>query len=189
MQNNHFSSESSFYEFLQNLQQEILEQIDKKASLDDVKQNISHSFEKAYEEISRQNILNEEVARLKKSFPQTRLLDNKEVLVHERGNQWFNLGTCESHQEVEYKVLEYFCRGAFKTEPYRRSDLNRQFHEYMRAGINDYFGTDFTEEDMELIYTYLGNGIHRELTIQFFESGFDLAVLEDYRASRQKQTM
>lgn len=115
---------------------------------------------------------------LKKSFPETKLLYNGEVVVHITGNQYFNLETCESHQEVEYKVLEWLSRGAYKTDPYyTRKDLTRKFHEYMRKGINSYLGTDFSESDMELIYTYLGNGCNRARTIQFFESGFDMGVL------------
>jgi len=119
-----------------------------------------------------------ETELLKKSFPETRLLQNGEVVVHIKGNQYFNLETCESHQEVEYKVLEWFSRGAYKTDPYGpRKDLTRRFHEYMRNGINHYLGTDFSESDMELIYTYLGNSCNRALTTQFVESGFDIGVL------------
>lgn len=33
---------------------------------------------------------------------------------------------------------------------------------------------------MELIYTYLGNGIQHDLCLRFVESGYDLEVLREY---------
>lgn len=40
-------------------------------------------------------------------------------------------------------------------------------------GINKFLETDFTEEQMEVIYTYLGNSIHHSRTIEFIENGYD----------------
>lgn len=136
-------------------------------------------------EEDKKQLMTDALAKLKKCFPQTKLLANGEVVVHIKGNQWFNLSTCKSSQEVSYKVLEYFSRGAYKTEPYRnRSDLTKKFHKYMLDGINEYLNTDFTEEDMELIYGKLGNGVNRSLTEEFFNSQFDMELLQTPKMQR-----
>ena len=55
----------------------------------------------------------------------------------------------------------------------------------MLKGINDYLNTNFDFDDMEIIYTYLGNGVNRPLTIAFIESGYDMGVIERYEESRK----
>jgi hypothetical protein len=37
----------------------------------------------------------------------------------------------------------------------------------MLNGINQFLGTSFTHDDMELIYTYLGNAIKHDKTVEF----------------------
>lgn len=47
----------------------------------------------------------------------------------------------------------------------------------MLDGINDFLETDFTENDMEEIYQYLGNAINHKKTVGFIESEYDFKVL------------
>ena len=49
----------------------------------------------------------------------------------------------------------------------------------MLSGINQFLGTDFTEKDMEQIYTYLGNRCNHAKTLKFITSGYDMSVLKD----------
>lgn len=48
---------------------------------------------------------------------------------------------------------------------------------YHRDGINRFCGTDFSYDDMRIIYTYLGNRCNHEKTLRFIRSGYDMAVL------------
>ena len=93
-------------------------------------------------------------------------------------NEYFNLGKCKDELEVKCKVLEWFSRGAFKTEPFRSKKANRELHAFMLKGINKFLGTDFSEQDMSVIYQYLGNGINRNLSIAFINNGFDFNILD-----------
>lgn len=61
------------------------------------------------------------------------------------------------------------CVQAF-TKPLRKEHLD---------GINKLLDTKFTPEDMEYIYTNLGNGINHELCMKFVKSGYDLKVIEE----------
>ena len=49
---------------------------------------------------------------------------------------------------------------------------------FILNGINQFLDTDFTEKDMEQIYTYLGNACNHEKTLRFIASGYDMSVLE-----------
>ena len=117
---------------------------------------------------------------LKESFPKGEFLshmDPLEFVAHPRGNVYFVIGNCNSKIDVDCKVLEYFSRAAYKTEPYYSVSSNNKFHKYFIDGINHYFGTQFTKEDIEVIYTYLGNACNHSKTIDFISSRFDMSIL------------
>lgn len=95
-----------------------------------------------------------------------------------RVNTYFRLEDVNTLLDAKCKVIAYLSRAAFKTEPYRVNFLNQRVHDYHLGGINDFLGTDFTERDMELIYTRLGNDINRSLCEKFIKSGYDMSVLE-----------
>lgn len=65
-----------------------------------------------------------------------------------------------------------FARGVYEafTKPLCKEHLD---------GINKLLDTKFTPEDMEYIYTNLGNGINHELCMKFVKSGYDLKVIEE----------
>lgn len=110
-------------------------------------------------------------------FPRSVINQNGEFIAHIKANEYFILRDCETELDVKCKVLEWFSRGAYKTEPYGNKQKNDEFHKFMRDGINQFLGTDFTEEDMEIIYTYLGNRCNHKKTIRFIENGYDIQVL------------
>ena len=115
---------------------------------------------------------------LMKCFPNSIINHNMEFIAHVRTNQYILLGDCQTELDVKCKVLEWFSRSAYKTEPYRTKQKNDEFHKFMRTGINTFLGTLFTEEDMNLIYTYLGNRCNHELTVQFVCRDYDLHWLK-----------
>ena len=117
--------------------------------------------------------------KLAKAFPKSFINSALEFIAHREANEWFRLEDCECEFDVKCKVLEWFSRGAYKTEPFYDYDKNEEFHNFMLNGINVFLGTDFTEEDMEIIYTYLGNRCNHEKTEKFIESGYDMEVLKE----------
>ena len=48
----------------------------------------------------------------------------------------------------------------------------------MLNGINGFLGTDFTEDDIAIIYQKLGNRVRHSLTEEFVNSGYDMTVLK-----------
>lgn len=102
----------------------------------------------------------------------------EEFIAHEKANEYFILHNCETELDVKCKVLEWFSRGAYKTEPYRSKKKNDEFHEFMLNGINHFLGTEFNEDDIEEIYIHLGNACNHQKTILFIESGYDMEVFD-----------
>lgn len=108
-------------------------------------------------------------------------INNKRIRVPKRGvfvNLYFLIDNIETKDEVKCKILEYFSRPAHKTM-YGSENTDNLIHQYILDCINQYLNTNFTEEDMNLIYTRLGNGIKRTLTLKFIESGYDLNILKE----------
>jgi len=111
------------------------------------------------------------------SFEGSFINDRDEFIAHERTNQYFLLGDCETPEDIEAKVIEWLSRAAFKTQPYYQEWRNRKLHEFILDGINAFLETSFTEKDMEIIYQRLGNAIRHDLTMKFINSGFDVGML------------
>lgn len=98
-------------------------------------------------------------AKLLECFPGSFIRDSDDVgyefIAHPRTNQSFILEDCHYVEDIEAKMLEWLSRAAFKTAPYSQEWRNRRFHEFMLSGVNAFLDTDFSEEDMDLIYTYI----------------------------------
>lgn len=118
------------------------------------------------------------ITRLMKCFPNSFINHNGEFIDHAKSNTYFILRDCKTELDLKCKVLEWLSRAAYKTEPYHRRDKNDEFHKFMRGGIIEFLGANFSESDMETIYTYLGNACNHKKTVRFVESGYDMSVLE-----------
>ena len=118
------------------------------------------------------------IQKLMNCFQNSVINQNGEFIAHLKSNTYFILKNCKTELDVKCKIIEWFSRSAYKTCPYDSVRSNKQFHKFMLEGINKFLGTEFTENDMETIYTYLGNACHHNLTIEFIESGYDMSILE-----------
>lgn len=117
------------------------------------------------------------VSKLMGAFPESFINHNGEFIAHRESNTYFILRSCETETDVKCKVLEWLSRAAYKTAPFKERK-NRAFHKFMLDGINEFLGTAFSGGDMEQIYTYLGNAVDHEKTIQLIESGYDMGALK-----------
>lgn len=95
---------------------------------------------------------------------------NNELIIHPGRNSYFILTGIKSEIELKAKVLEWLSREAIKGG-------TRVTMAYHLNGINEVLGTNFTAEQMETIYTYLGNAVKHDKTLKFIESGYDFGVI------------
>lgn len=114
-----------------------------------------------------------------KAFPKSFINKKDEFVAEERSNQYFMLSDCEYPEDIDCKVLEWLSRAACKGAPFNQEWRNRKFRKFMLDGINNFPETNFSEEEMGEIYTYLGNACNHTKTKQFVESGFDIKVLKE----------
>lgn len=122
------------------------------------------------------------LTRLYLAFPGSKINRNGEFIAHVPANAYFILRDCENETDVKCKVLEWLSRAAYKSEPFQSDVKNMRLHDTMLEGINVFLGTNFSFEDMETIYTYLGNRCNHPRTLRFIESGYDVSMLEeDYK--------
>ena len=127
-------------------------------------------------------------AKLLECFPGSYINVRDEFIAHPRTNQYFLLNNCQTVEDIEAKVLEWLSRPAFKTQPYSQEWRNRRFHELMLAGVNSFLDTDFSEEDMELIYTYMGCGIKHSLMLDFIDHDMSMKWLRDRVAESREES-
>ena len=78
--------------------------------------------------------------------------------------------TATSLWQISKRKQEWLSREASKS-------IDPKSQVYHLNGINTFLGTNFTQEDMVEIYTYLGNRCDHARTLRFIESGYDLAAL------------
>ena len=87
--------------------------------------------------------------RLAVAFPLLFVSRQNELIINPKRNTYFRLDGVESERDLKAKILEWLSREAAKSI-YRWSQL------YHLNGINSFLGTDFSQEEMYEIYTYLG---------------------------------
>lgn len=115
--------------------------------------------------------------RLQSSFPKAYVNMQFEIIIYPPRNSYFRLSSVETEEELNAKILEWLSREASKS-------LSRASQKYHLDGINKFLGTSFTQDDMIKIYTYLGNAINHDLTIEFIRGGYDLKVIDAAVAAR-----
>jgi hypothetical protein len=98
-------------------------------------------------------------------------ISSEELILNDKHNIYFRLDNVESDLQFDCKLLEYLSRPACKGIP----DKDQKF---ILEKLNKYFEQKWTKEDMEKIYTYLGNGVNRKKTMDFIISNFNFKILE-----------
>lgn len=118
------------------------------------------------------------IRKLGAAFPGSFINTNYEFIAHKKANAYFRLDDCECEFDVKCKVLEWLSRSAYKAQPFGSASANTKYHAFMLNGINTFLGTEFTKDDIALIYQHLGNRVNHDLTERFIAGGYDLNLLE-----------
>lgn len=114
---------------------------------------------------------------LMRCFPGSFINHNGEFIAHRRANAYFCLAKCEDETDVKARVLEWLSRAASKGQPYKRDKANEDYRRFMLDGINSYLGTSFSHDDIDEVYSWLGNRCCHERTLKFIASGYRVDLL------------
>lgn len=122
--------------------------------------------------------IKEALQKLMYCFPETFINRNNELIFHPQINYSFLLDDCHNPRDVKAKVLMWFSRPCCKVEVYKSEKRNDKFHKEMTARLSEYLDVGLTVEQVMVIYQKLGNGVRKDLTYKFIDSGYDFKVLE-----------
>lgn len=108
-----------------------------------------------------------------------------EMILDEKNVFCFSLEEIESDIELKRRFISIVSK-CYKTQPYRTFKSNIEYQQKYISAFNKALGTKFNIYELEDIYTYLGNGCNKPIAIKFIESGYDLNVLKQLIAERDK---
>lgn len=102
--------------------------------------------------------------------PKSFINHNNELIVEPRNNIYFRLEDVHSVMDLRCKVIAWLSRPSCK-------GVSNYWQKRIRQIVNEFLRTDFSKDEMDQIYTYLGNDINRKLCMRFIEGGYDLSLL------------
>lgn len=103
---------------------------------------------------------------------------NCEIVLIPKFNVYIGLDDVETDEDFKVNLCEWLSRDCSCVLRYSRDKRLIRYWQDNTNAFNKICGTNFTMEQMDYIYTYLGNGINHELTKQFVRSGFDRSIIE-----------
>ncbi len=124
------------------------------------------------------NNLMGEIQETMKHFKNSYINNNLEVILLPKTNGYFAIKNCRNEVDIKCKIIENISRDCFKTQHYSRLKDNKKMWQENLMALNNALKTDFSQQDIELIYNKLGNGINHKLTKKFVESDFNMEVLK-----------
>lgn len=102
---------------------------------------------------------------------------NNEIILIPKYNVYVSLDTVETDEDFLVKLCEWFSRDCCCALRYSQDKRLKKYWQQNTDVFNSICGTSFKIDEMETIYTYLGNSLNRELAKQFVQSKFDLSLL------------
>lgn len=118
------------------------------------------------------------VFEVMKRFPGSFINHNNELILIPKVNLYIRLEDVNTPTELKYKLLEWCSRDCSCALRYSQEWRNIRYQEDVLSSVNKCLGTNFTHDEMELIYERLGNRCNRKLTQRFVSSGYDMKLLE-----------
>ena len=116
----------------------------------------------------------EELKKLMSYFPDSFINRQLELILIPKTNTYFPLRDCLTKKDVISNVLMYCTRDITKAMPYQQQKRNIDFYVDNRTRLEKYLGLSI---NVNVVYHCLGNGINKELTHRFIDSGFNMDML------------
>lgn len=124
--------------------------------------------------------IHKDVKRLMQIFTNSFINAYDELILDRKYNIYFKLTDVHNTLDLKCKVLAWVTRPCIKGIPSKNQKVFRQ-------RVNEFLVTEFTFEEFETIYTYLGNDIKRKLCEEFVKKDYDMNVIYDYESNKEKK--
>lgn len=115
--------------------------------------------------------IEELVKKTKKTFPKSFVNQANELIFEPKNNLYFRLEDVDTELDFQCKMFAWLSRPICK-------GLTDHWSKKVLKNFNQFLGTHFTKEEMNDIYTYLGNDVNRPLCIEFVRSNYDFSLLK-----------
>lgn len=116
------------------------------------------------------------VAKTLQVFPKSFINQDDELILEPKNNVYFRLEGLKTETDFICKLMAWTSRPIAK-------GLTPSWSKKVLARVNELLGTNFSKEDMQVIYTHLGGDVNPALSVKFIESGYDLSVLQFRKAT------
>lgn len=105
--------------------------------------------------------------------------DTDEFIAITEINTYFSLHDVKDERDFKMKLISYVSRPCYKGEYHSSTRKNEAIYNRTLKQFNEYLGTSFNVEDINIIYTLLGNQCNSELCYEFIDSNYDMSLLKD----------
>ena len=122
--------------------------------------------------------LTQEVKRLMFIFEDSFINRNFELILEKRRNLYVNFELVKTVRDLKMNMIQW------KTRPCIKGDDEKILIK-TRKKFNEFFKKDFSLEDLELIYEFLGNGVNPDLCETFVDSDLNIEILKNYKEVNQ----
>ncbi len=119
----------------------------------------------------------ESVQKAMEFLPDSFINHNNEIILIPKFNVYTLLSDVKTDDDFKVKLCEWFSRDCCKALRYQQQKRLNRYYQHNTDVFNAICDTNFTVDDMYIIYTHLGNGRNPELAKAFVKSGFDLDLL------------
>jgi len=120
--------------------------------------------------------MNTDIQRLvditKDISPKSFINSSNELIIVPKINIYFRLEDVKNELDFKCKVIAWLSRPSHK-------GVSVYWQNGIRKILNQLLETNFSKDDMDLIYTYLGNDVNRPLCEKFIQSNYDLTMLRE----------
>lgn len=119
------------------------------------------------------------LSQILSAFGHSGINSNLELILIRETGSYINLNEVYSEIDLKRLCLVSVSRDCYKTQKYRYTSINNDFHKRNLDKLNKALGTNFTKDDMEIIYQHFGNGLNQDLAASFVVSGYDMNIFKE----------
>lgn len=94
-----------------------------------------------------------------------------EMIVEPKNNIYFQLSDVKSELDVKCKVISWLSRHSCK-------GVSELWQKRIRGLVNEYLGTNFSKDEMIIIYGKYGMKYDYTEIIKFIKSGYDMSLIK-----------
>lgn len=93
-----------------------------------------------------------------------------ELIIEPKNNIYFNLTDIKNEMDLKCKIIAWLSRPSYK-------GISNYWQKRIANIFNESLGANFSKNEIEQIYSLLGNDCNRRKTIEFIESNYDFNIL------------